>query len=287
MTDQIDQRTIDQLGVLGGRSSIVASRGFHLWGSIEPGAQWTSWANPVLGGDLFRPCGLPGGLFQVSATASEYRRVNRLVGLLPLAEEAITQTPPGVTPATARTVMQLACMANDGVDTRMWFMDANQSVVVCAQNVCVRWMGPPDTRDVSNLPTATRETLRRFGLCIDSFLGVSVTRIEGTPGSNSECCFTNYLSVAANTRGVIEIPPYAQRLTIYQEPTQGTASVAWTFTLGDPNGVSGFEATGALPFIAGLRRTQQESVVGNSSHLWTDTDPDFARFFTLRWTIRP
>ena len=174
-----------------------------------------------------------------------------------------------------------------GSPNRMFDMDANQSITVVAQSVCVDWLGPPGTLDVQYFTAAQRAAVPLTGMVVDSFLGVSLSRIEESPGENSTAVLTRHLYVPAATRGSIQIPPYAQEVTIYQAPTLGISSVMWTQTYGDPNGLSGSMAIGALPFIVGQRRTQQESTIPNASHLWTDIDPDTDRFYTLSFTIRP
>ncbi len=273
---------------LGGRSIPLESRILHLWGSVAPGAGLQSqYVDATREGGIANQCReAHGGLWQITTTAKEYRRSGE-GPFLPLPDNAISQVPAGVAPFTLRTQVQLRVSANDGVDTREFDMDANQSItIVAAANVCVKWLGPAGMLDVLNLPNNQRE-LPLSGMVIDAFLGVAVSRIEESPGDNSTVLLTRHLFVPDQTRASIAIPAYASEVTIYQEPTLGTASTMWTQTYGDPNGGSGFMSIGALPFIPGQRRTQQQSILPNASHLWTDIDPDFDRFYTLVWTIRP
>lgn len=275
---------------LGARSYAVG-RGVHYWGSIAPDpASQETYVDPIdLGNQVFHPCTFPPGLWQVTTTAVEYRRLIDEGTALPLDEPAYSQTPPGVEPATRRTVFQLQVTADDGVDKRVFECDANQSFTIVAQSVCMGWMGPTGAINVQYLNATQRALFPRSGMVIDAFLGASLSRIEASPGSNSEIILTKHLWVPAATRASIAIPAYARGVTIYQEPTLGSASVMWTQTLGDPNGVSGSMTIASLPFIAGARRTQQESVLPNTTHLWTDITPeiDGNRFFTLRFVIRP
>lgn len=162
-------------------------------------------------------------------------------------------------------------------------MDANQSITIVAQDVCIDWLGPAGTRDVQGWNAEQRANAPLSGLAIDCFLDISLTRIESAPGANSTVTLTKHLFVPAATIGAIAIPAYAQSVTISQEPTLGTASVMWTQIYGNP----AFLTLAALPFIPGQRQTTQQSLLSNASHLRTDIDPDFARFFTLAWVIRP
>lgn len=273
------------------RSFPVGGKGLHLWGSTAPSGGTSvqaTWVDPTVAVQFFRQCrAATPGLWQITTTAKEYRRIASEGTLLPLPDTASSQIPPGVDPFTRRTIVQMRVHANDGADERVFDMDANQSIAVVAQEACVYWLGPAGMIDLLGEGNRTSPSLERTGLVIDSFLGVAISRIEQQPGDNSTVQLTRHLYVPAGTRGSIAIPPYAQAVQIFQEPTLGTASLLWTQTLGDPNGVSGFMTQASLPFIPGARRTQQESIIGNPSHLWTDLDPDFDRFYTLVWTIRP
>ncbi len=275
---------LERAGIYGARSQPVAARGFHFWGSVAPGdGMAADWVDPVEGGDLFKQCGMPPGMWQITTTAVEYRRIPSELTLSPLPDSAFQQVPVGVDPFTRRSSIQLEVSANDGVDFRLFQMDCNQSVIVVAQSICINWWGPPGTRDIQG---RVQDGLPLSGLVIDSFVGVSVSRIEESPGDNSTVLLTKHLFVPATETASIAIPAYATEVTIYQSPS-GSASVSWTQFLGDPNGVSGSLAMGMLPFIAGQRRTQQSSVMPNVSHLRTDTDPAGDRFFTLVFTVRP
>lgn len=270
---------------LNGRSYAVG-KGTHLWGSISPTEPSPeNWVDPSGGTQIFHNCLPSGGLFQITTTAVEYRREGE-GNLFPLPDGALTITPPGIEPATRRTVMQLKVVADDGVDRRVFEMDANQSVTIVAQNVCVDWMGPAGTVNVQGMGDAQRALLPRTGLVIDSFLGISVSRIETPAGSNSTCLLTKHLFVPQNTQRVIEIPSYAQAVTIFQQPLIGAASVSWTQWVGNPAGISGAIAVAALPFQPGLRKTQLEPI-GNASYLQTDLDNTGDRFFSLVFVIRP
>lgn len=285
---EISLQTCDAPPPIGARSLPVGSKGLHLWGSVAPGPDlFETWRDPTAYAQFMRDCvRTGGGLWQITSTAKEYRRVVSEGSLLPLPDIAISQIPPGVDPFTRRTVVQLRVQANDGADERVFDMDANQSVTIVAQDVCVYWLGPEGMIDLLNLGDGQRD-LPLSGMVIDSFLGASISRIEQDPGNNSEVILTRHLYVPAATRGSTAIPSYAREVTIYQEPTLGTSSVMWTQTLGDPNGVSGSMTLAALPFIVGQRKTQPEAILPHASHLYTDIDPGFARFFTLVYVVRP
>lgn len=301
---RIDDECLAPALRMGARSVVVGAKTIHLWASVAPGGTVATWLDPPLSSapvesQIFNVCSTAtAGLWQITTTAAEYRRNAGEEGLLPLPDSAIRQIPAGLAPYTKRTIMGLRVWANDGADLRQFDMDANQSIMIVAQSVCIAWTGPRNTvgTDAANtveilgMPDAMRERApigERTGIVVDSFLGVSLARIEENAGDNSEVLCTRHLFVPAATRGSLEIPPYANEVIIYQEPTLGTSSVMWTQTLGDPNGGSGSIALAALPFIVGQRRTQQESILPNVSHLQTDIDPDNTRFFTAVFKVRP
>lgn len=276
-----------------GRAAVVQQRGFHLWGSIAPDGTVATYTDPTEEGQVAKDCReADGGAWQITTTAREYRRLVTEGTALPLPDTAFSQIPPGVDPFTRRTVVQLRVFASGGSGLREFEMDANQSIVIVAQDVCVKWLGPDGPggtpmRDVQNLGAVERN-LPRTGLVIDAFLNVALERIETDPGSNSEALLTKHLFVPEGERGSIAIPAYAREVTIYQEPTLGTSSVMWTQTLGDPNGiVPSFLTLASLPFIVGERKTEPEAILPNASHLWSDIDNDADRFFTLVFLVRP
>lgn len=263
-----------------GRSFSLGQRYSHLWASFSAENQDT-YADPVSGPQFFHDCqDLGPGLFQITTTAVSYIRNVGEVPTLPLANTANTQVPAGLN-FTRRTQFQLRVFANDGVDIRQFDMDANQSVVVVAQDVCVAWLGPPGTQDVSVTAGSTR-----VGLVQDCFIGAALSRVEESPGNNSSVILTRHLYVPEETQLSVEIPSYATEVTIYQEPTLGNSAVMWTQTAGNLNSATGGMSMAALPFIPGQRRTQQQSILGNCTHLQSDVDSE-ERFFTLVWTIRP
>lgn len=274
--------------ILMGRSRVSGSQAYHLWGSVAPGAG-TQETYSAIGSNaqVFHGCHFDGGLWQVTTTCNEYVRVDGEGSLSPLNDTALTVTPAGVDPGHPQSQLSLRITADDGVDKRQFEIDANQSITIVAQMVCVDWVGPSGMVDVQNLTAAQLAPLTRTGMVLDSFLGVSLSRIEATPGSNSSAVLTRTIFVPRDTRASVVVPRYAKSVTIYQEPLLGVASVMWTMTYGDPNGVSGFMTVGSLPFIPGQRRTQPGSDLPNVSHLWTDIDAANDRFFLLRYTIQP
>lgn len=279
MDAESDVRLVE-LPVVLGRSFSLGQRYSHLWASFSA-ENHDTYADPVSGPQFFRDCADVGpGLFQITTTAVSYIRNVGEVPTLPVANIVNTQVPAGLN-FTRRTQFQLRVFANDGVDIRQFDMDANQSLAIVAQDVCIDWLGPPGTQDVSVTAGTTR-----VGLVQDCFLGAALSRIEGTPGANSTAILTRHLFVPADDQLSIEIPPYATEVTIYQEPTLGNSAVMWTQTAGDLNSAAGGLSMATLPFIPGQRRTQQQSILGNCTHLQSDADTE-DRFFTLVWTIRP
>lgn len=304
MSIRIDDDCLAPALRMGARSVVVGAKTIHLWATVAPDGTVATWLDPPLSSapvesQIFNVCSTAAaGLWQITSTAVEYRRQVSETPTLPLPDSAIRQLPAGIAPYTKRTIMGLRVWANDGADLRQFDMDANQSCTIVAQSVCIAWTGPRNTvgTDAANtveilgMPDGLRELApigTRTGMVVDSFLGVALSRIEEEPGDNSVVLCTRHLFVPLATRGSIEIPPYANEVTIYQEPTLGTSSVMWTQTLGDAAGLSGSIALASLPFIVGERRTEQESILPNVSHLRTDLDNDFNRFFTLVFRVRP
>lgn len=265
-----------------GRSLPLGQRNVQLWASFLPvDGDYASYADPSDGAQFFRDCRYGGpGFHQITTTVISYIRNVGEVPTGPLPQTAFSQPPAGLN-FTRRTQFQLRVVASDGVDTRQFDMDANQSISIVAQDVCIEWLGPSGALDLTNTNAAAPT---RTGVVEDCFLGVNISRIEAAPGDNSTAVLTRHLYVPENEQRSIAIPPYATEVTIYQEPVLGGAATQWSQTIGDLNSAAGGLSVASLPFIAG-RRTQP-TPVGNCTHLRSDLDAA-ERFFTLVWTIRP
>jgi len=117
----------------------------------------------------------------------------------------------------------------------------------------------------------------------DAFL--EILPIEGSRG-DSKTTLTMRQEAAANTQIGFEIPAYAKAVTIYQAGA-GAASVAWTFELGAFGGANSSIEVGTIPFIAGVRRTDQVEIVPGATYIMSDIDVANARLFTAVWEIEP
>lgn len=272
---------------LGGRAAeSCAQRRAHLWGTVatDDDSPWASFAIPFIESEtVLDDC--DHGLWQVTTSVTEYLRSAGEGTLNPLQEQAINDPALGV-PAnfSQRSQIKLRLQCSDGVAKRQLDMDLNQSVMVVARKLCASWLFPAGTRDVTGLQTQG-PAFALGGFVLDSFVGISFTRCEESLGTET-AIFTTHLFVAQNTQGVARIPAYARSVTIYQAASIGNASVMWTQHYGNPT-VASIEI-GALPFIAGARKTQPEEIVPDAQFLRSDIDADpNGRFFTLVWSIRP
>lgn len=234
-----------------------------------------------------------GHLFLISTTATEIQRSGQ-GNIGPLTAAAFQDNAP--IPATAsrtlnRTQLKCAITANVGSGRRRFFMDFAQSIELNAISVCVDWMAPANfveppvvlTNGTNVLPVPVRNGA---ALVVDAQIGIEVAELESSSGNASECTFTTNLIVAADTQPTIPIPPFARAVTIFQT-TAGASSTMWTQWYGDPAVVGSAVQAGALPFIPAQRKTEPEIDLPNTTHLQTDLDALAARFYTLRWTIRP
>jgi hypothetical protein len=251
----------------------------------ERGAMW-----PPEGHCFDTKCG---HLFLISTTATEIQR-SGAGNIGPLAAAAFQDSAP--LPATAsrtlnRTQLKCAVTAQVGSGRRRFFMDFAQSIELNALSICVDWVAPGNfveppvvlTNGTNPLPVPVRNGA---ALVVDAQIGIEIAELESSSGNASQCNFTTNLAVAANTQATIAIPPFARALTIYQT-SAGAASTIWSQWYGDPAVVASAVEVGSLPFIPGQRKTEPEIDLPNSTHLRTDLDALAARFYTLRWTIRP
>jgi hypothetical protein len=114
---------------------------------------------------------------------------------------------------------------------------------------------------------------------------LEIVPIESARG-DKVTTLTTRQEAAANTQIGFEIPAYAKRVTLYQAAA-GAASPQWTFELGAFGAANASIDIGQLPFIAGLRRTNQIDVVPGATYIMSDVDVANARLFTAVWEIEP
>lgn len=279
---------MDGSAYLGGRARDVScsTRRVHLWSVVATSnaTPHATYAIPFIETEeILDAC--DHGLWQISTSAVEYVRSTGVGTLNPLSDEALNDPSlGGGATQSRRTEMKLRVRASDGATPRLFDIDLNQSVMVVARKICAALLVPPGAIDVNNQPTGAA-AFARSGFVADSFVGLSFTRCEEAPGDNSDAILTTHLFVAAGLQGVATIPPFAREVTIYQAATIGNASVMWTQHYGNP-AVASIEI-GALPFIAGARKTQSEIVLPDAQFLRSDIDGAADRFYTLVWSIRP
>lgn len=219
----------------------------------------------------------------VSLTGRELQRTASESILSPLPLTAFDRPPAGSSYA-ARTQLKFGISAQLDSGLRHFFADANQSFEVQANRVCISWLAPANFVEVTD--TVVPPDRLRSGFVVDALLGASAAAIEA-PLSNATFSYTTHMYVPLGTRVVQAIPPFACELTIYQSATLGNAAVMFEQLYGDPNiPITAIEC-GAIPFIVGQRRTQQEQLIADATHIRSDIEPNADRWFTLRWTIRP
>lgn len=206
-------------------------------------------------------------------------------GVGPLSSEILYSGEP--LPAGARRMQnrsQLKAMVDiiRGTTQHRWLMDFNQQIEVHASQVTINLVAPDNFVEVPMRPPFPAG-LERQGLVADELIGASSVRIE-SPTGLTDVILTENVFVAAGEQEVVDVPPYATEVTIYQS-TAGAAETAWTMHYGDPN--VGSVQAGVIPWIIGGRKTEPEIVMPNVTHLQTGIDAENGRFFTMRWTIRP
>lgn len=274
--------------VYGRAREMCATRQFHVWAALatDVANPYSSFASPFVeaqGFEIEDAC--DHGLWQITTSVVEYLRSSGEGTLNPLPALAINDPSlGGGATRQMRSVIKLRANVSDGAGPRELNMDMNQSVGVVSRKICSRLLTPAGARDVNNNNNTAGPEFALSGFVIDSFVTVAFTRME-TPVNNNTAIFTTRTFSAAGTQTPIQIPPFARAVTVYQAAGTGAASVMWTQHLGNPS-VASIEI-GALPFIAGTRTTQQESINPDASFLRTDLDALNDRFYTLVWSIRP
>lgn len=195
--------------------------------------------------------------------------------------------PAGALRIQNRSQLKVRVSINRGTMQHRFLMDMNQQIEFHAVSVGIDIVGASNLVEVnmdrSSLGPSVPAAPLRAGLVIDELVGQTVARIEAPTGLR-DVIFTENVFVAANTREVLEVPPYATDLTVYQSSI-GAAETVWEMHYGDPT-VGSVEA-GTIPWIVGARKSEPLIEFPNVTHLRTGIDVDNGRFFTLRWTIRP
>jgi hypothetical protein len=280
----------DRRTVLGGRAYFgaegIAQR--HLFGSVaSPNSlpsQYAAFTQEVSARETCIAAGPNcARTYVVSLTGREIQRSLNDGSAAPLPLQAFSQVPAGAI-LVPRTQLKYAISAHLHSGTRRFFADSGQSFEIQANRICIDWLGPQSIVEVTD---QTRAAIpNQSGFLIDVLLGASAAAIED-PIGNTSFTFTTHLFVPATEQGTVIIPPFATDVMIYQAALLGTASVMWTQWYGDPAVLAPAIEMAALPFIPGRRRTEQESVLPDATHLQSDLDPDLDRWFALRWTIRP
>lgn len=282
--------TVDTL--FQGRVRPLQGKTIRLFGSVAtPTPVVSSWITPTsTRGYWTSPCDCVGcGATMITAAVVEIlRNTDESPPLAPLEISDFADhnaLPAGATRVRGRSQVKMRVSAELATTSRQFLMDVGQTIEVNAECVCVEFLVPNNFYEVFD-GTGQRldgQTVRS-GLVLDVMLSVAIARIETGVGA-TEAIFTSNHFVLASTQPTIVIPPFARDVTIYQTPA-GSASAMWTQWYGDPAVTLGSIQAGVLPWRAGLRRTEQESVLPDATHLRPDVD-DADRFFTLRWSIRP
>lgn len=273
-----------------GRASALMSQTVQLFGAVAPPpTPYQSTYLPAIGPVSKWDC-CDCGLWMLQCSVLEIQRQNDEGNISPLTPQAFSD--PNTLPAGAQLVrrsqLKLRVTAGVGTANRRFDMDVGQSLEINADKVCVDWLAPTNFYEVPTFPVGTLFPVpappTRSGFVIDVWLGVSLVRLEEAVGDN-EVTLTTHLFVPANTLGVIQVPPFATKVTVYQDPTLGASAGIWQMLYGDPV-VVGTIPHGAIPFIPGARKSEPDIDLADTTHLQTDLD-NADRFFTMRWTIRP
>jgi hypothetical protein len=274
---------------LAGRARPYEGRGVHLFGTLASPSSSTGFLQPTkrIGRWAQRGAGDCCGLWMIETTIVEIIRGVSEIPLTPLPDIDFgngVPLPTGAVRVRNRGQLKLVVNAEMAASDREFFMDTNQTLEVSASCICGEYFVPENFVDVTQFTAAELAAVPAVtGLVVDAMLYVAFTRLEQSVGDR-ECTYTTHLHVPADTSGVIPIPPFATEVTIYQD-TQGAASAQWTQWIGDPS-VGLPLQIGTIPWVLGQRKTLEEIVLPDATHLQTDQDVD-QRFFTMRWTIRP
>lgn len=275
---------------LQGRLSLQGQRvSRYLFGSLaSPGAPPlpSQWLQPIVREGFWEKCNDCGaGSWSICCTSIEILR--SVESALPLGRTAVESgtTLPAGAMLRRRTQLKIAVEASLESGSRLFFLDSNQTIQLNATDVCVSLYAPANLYEPiapTNL-APSGQISERSGLVVDAIIGVTRARIEGTPGISTGILTSNTF-VAANTRAVIQIPPFASSVVIYQTSAGGAAGV-FEMHYGDPT--IGSLEVGTIPFIAGARKTQPEILNPDATDIRTDLDAASDRFFAFRWTISP
>lgn len=273
---------------LSGRMRPLEGKALRLFGSISStvGPDGSGYLPPVRMVGNWQPQKRQGcecGLWMIQSSVVEILRSAEELTLFPLNNVNVfnpnSALPAGAVRAPGRSQVKLNITAEASTTARTWQQDVGQTLEVNADCIGISYFVPDNFYEVPGLTMPARS-----GLVVDVYLSVSLNRLEQSVGNN-EAILTTNLFVPGGTQGVVTVPAFAREVTIYQT-TDGIASALWTQWYGNPAVVAGSVQAGVLPWIAGSRRTEQESLLPDVTHLRTDLD-DLDRFYTLRWLIRP
>lgn len=276
---------------LQGRIRPLEGKNIYLFGSLASApADPSTYFAPTRAVGYWQPQGKVGcgcGCWMIQASTVEVLRSASEVVIAPLGNVSQvigpnTALPVGAVRARGRSQLKLQVTAEASTTARTFFMDVGQTIELNADCIGIQYLAPDNFVEISG---GQNLSVLRSGLVADVYTSVSLNRIEQSVGA-TEAIFTTNLFVTANTLLSVPVPPFAREVTIYQN-SLGASSVQWTQWYGDPITVAGSIEAASLPWIAGLRRTQQETLIPDVTHLRTDADANADRFFTLRWVIRP
>ncbi len=278
---------------LQGRIQPLEGKSIRLFGSIADPASPAGFLTPNRMVGTWQPqlplgCGC--GLMMVQSSVVQITRSSdEGVLLLPLSQDIgifdnSAALPAGASRSPGRSQVKLYIAGEASTNARRWYQDVGQTVEFNADCAGVSYFVPSNFYEVApGQPMPGRD-----GLVVDVYLSVSIYRLEQAVGNN-EVIYTQHIYIPAPEEGVssavIPVPPFATEVTIYQN-LLGIASAMWTQWYGDPSVVPLAVQAAGLPWIAGARRTQQESLLPDVTHLRTELD-NSERFYTLRWVIRP
>ncbi len=218
------------------------------------------------------------GLFRVSTWGVEVQRSNVNGGLSNLDAATILAT--GVQ-GRSRVGFQILVSDHVSPATRRYEIDAGQSLNLTASAVTVKAI-LPGVSVVIPPGTAAGTAAAVLNEVYDAVAGAKILRVEEDQSTN-EALRTRYLTVLANTAGIMQVPPGAREVSIYQTAA-GVASPLWQMRAGP--GAAGL-IVGVLPWIGATRRTEQQTLLPNVTELVTDIDVGNGRNFVAVFTIRP
>lgn len=274
---------------LGGRGQLTPLRTLQLFGSLvgvgDAGAPGDVYSvasfEPVVTGWTPRvreSCEFCRRAWRLRTAANAFTRASN-ADIGPLIKPQFSSPPPGAVPAASGILavwVRMETMAGHVA----FPMDLGETIDLYGHMAATVDIIGPNT--ISSIDNPDTSSALAQGTVYDAIVGIDAGPIE-SPFSKSEVRYTQYFEVAAGAVLDVVVPPFAVGVKIYK--AQPGTTTSWTRYLGDPtNSLSA--SFGSLAF-ANDASLDEHRPIGPETHLRSDVDLAFARYFSIIWTIRP